>query len=103
MTASTRRRPGARCIVLRHRDDESHNSGSNNPAQDFLELYQLAVDFTTPANTAPTCPVNIPIAEFARNLNGADRVPTPFPQPSGQKLDPLREPVHEPSCLPQLR
>lgn len=83
---------GARGIFLRHRDDESHNAGSNNPTQDFLELYQLAVDFTTPANTVLTGPVQIPIAEFSSNLNGLTAF-NAFPQPSGQKLDPLREPV----------
>lgn len=83
---------GARGIFLRHRDDESHNSGSNNPTQDFLELYQLAVDFTTPANTVLTGPVQIPIAEFSSNLNGLTAF-NAFPQPNGQKLDPLREPV----------
>ncbi|GMV29990.1 MAG: hypothetical protein AMXMBFR59_21150 [Rhodanobacteraceae bacterium] len=83
---------GARGIFLRHRDDESHNAGSNNPTQDFLELYQLAVDFTTPANTVLSGPVSIPIAEFSSNLNGLTAF-NAFPQPSGQKLDPLREPV----------
>ncbi|TDR47455.1 hypothetical protein DFR29_102115 [Tahibacter aquaticus] len=83
---------GARGIFLRHRDDESHNAGSNNPTQDFLELYQLAVDFTTPANTALTGPLQIPIAEFSSNLNGLTAF-NAFPQPGGQKLDPLREPV----------
>ncbi|HSX61701.1 MAG TPA: hypothetical protein VLF18_16025, partial [Tahibacter sp.] len=83
---------GARGIFMRHRDDESHNSGSNNPTQDFLEVYQLAVDFTTPANTVLSGPVNIPIAEFSSNLNGLTAF-NAFPQPSGQKLDPLREPV----------
>lgn len=83
---------GARGIFLRHRDDESHNAGSNNPTQDFLELYQLAVDFTTPANTVLTGPVQIPIAEFSSNLNGLTAF-NAFPQPGGQKLDPLREPV----------
>lgn len=79
-------------IFMRHRDDESHNAGSNNPTQDFLELYQLRVDFATPANTTLTGPVSIPIAEYSSNLNGLTAF-NAFPQPSGQKLDPLREPV----------
>ncbi|HJU38087.1 MAG TPA: hypothetical protein VJ724_00845, partial [Tahibacter sp.] len=75
----------ARGIFMRHRDDEAHNAGSNNPAQDFLELWQLDVDFTTPANTALTGPVTIPIAEFSSNLNGLTAF-NAFPQPNGQKL-----------------
>jgi hypothetical protein len=82
----------ARGIFMRHRDDESHNAGSNNPTQDFLELWQLKIDFTTPANTALTGPLSIPIAEFSSNLNGLTAF-NAFPQPGGQKLDPLREPI----------
>lgn len=82
----------ARGIFMRHRDDEAHNAGSNNPTQDFLELWQLKVDFTTPANTALTGPATIPIAEFSSDLNGLTAF-NAFPQPNGQKLDPLREPI----------
>ncbi|UXI68398.1 immune inhibitor A domain-containing protein [Tahibacter amnicola] len=83
---------GAPGIFLRHRDDESHNAGSNNPNQDFLELWHLKPDFTTPANTVLTGPVSIPVAEFSSNLNGLTAFEA-FPQPSGQLLDPLREPI----------
>ncbi|AVP99549.1 hypothetical protein C7S18_21275 [Ahniella affigens] len=79
-------------LFMRHRDDESHNPGSNNPTQDFLEIVQLDVDFTTPANTVLTGPVQVPISEFSSNLNGLTAF-NAFPQPNGQKLDPLREQV----------
>ena len=43
--------PGSPAYVMRHRDDEVHNVGSNDPTRDFLELYQFTIDFTTPANS----------------------------------------------------
>lgn len=79
-------------LFMRHRDDESHNAGSNNPTQDFLEVYNLTVDWATPANTTLVGPQNIAIAEFSSNLNGLTAF-NAFPQPNGQQLDPLREPV----------
>lgn len=89
---------GAPGIIMRHRDDEVHNAGSNNPTQDFVDIYQLAVDFATPANTTLTGPFAVAIAEFSSNLNGLSAF-NAFPQPTlagapnGQKLDPLRETV----------
>jgi hypothetical protein len=83
---------GSPGIFMRHRDDESHNSGSNNPAADFLELFEMSVDWTTPANTTVTGPTQIQIAEFSSNLNGLSAFEA-FPQPSGTRLDPLRETV----------
>ena len=83
---------GSPGIFLRHRDDEVHNASNNNPASDYLDLWQLHVDFATPANTVLTGPVALPIAEFSSNLNGL-MVFNAFPQPNGQKLDPLREPL----------
>jgi hypothetical protein len=80
---------GAPGIFIRHRDDESH--GGNN-AMDFLEIFHLDVDFGTPANTVLTGPISIPITDFSSNLNGLTAF-NAFPQPNGQKLDPLREVV----------
>lgn len=84
---------GAPGIVMRHRDDEAHNAGSNNPNNDFLELWQLTMNWvpTTPVGTLT--PVHqIPISEFSSRLNGLTAF-NAFPQPSGQRLDPLREPI----------
>lgn len=83
---------GAPGIFMRHRDDESHNSGNNNPAEDYLELWELDVDFATPANTVLSPVQQIAIAEIDSNLNGLTAFQA-FPQPSGQRLDPLRETV----------
>lgn len=79
-------------LFMRHRDDEAHNAGSNNPTQDFLELYRLRVDWTTPSNSAITGPQTFTIAEFSSNLNGLSAFEA-FPQPGGIRLDPLRETV----------
>ena len=46
---------GAPGYFIRHRDDESHNSGSNNPGQDFVEIWEFDVDFATPGT--PRSPV----------------------------------------------
>ncbi len=82
---------GSPHYVMRHRDDESHNAGSNDVTRDFLEVWEFRVDFTTPANTTLTGPLNIAVAEFDSNLCGL----TSFncvPQPSTTvRLDPLRE------------
>lgn len=83
---------GAPGLFMRHRDDEAHNAGSNNPTADFLELFEFNVDWTTPANSSIVGPITFQIAEFSSNLNGLTAF-NAFPQPNGQKLDPLREPV----------
>lgn len=82
-------------IFMRHRDDEAHNAGSNNPNEDYIELYEFAVDWTTPANSAITGPTTFAVPEFSSNLNGLTAFQA-FRQPpagTGQRLDPLRETV----------
>ena len=84
---------GAPGLFFRHRDDEVHNAGSNDPTQDFLEIWEFSVDWDTPANSTFTGPINIPIAEIESELCGLTAfacVPMPG---SGTQLDPLREPV----------
>ncbi len=77
-------------IFMRHRDDEAHNPGTNDPAQDFLEIWQLGVDWDTPGNSFFVGPGNIPIAEIDSELCGFVSFNC-FQQPNGQRLDPLRE------------
>ena len=81
---------GAGGLFMRHRDDEAHNAGSNNPSQDFLEVWQFQVNWTTPASSTFTQVATIAVAEFDSALCGL----TSFncvPQPgSGTTLDPLR-------------
>jgi hypothetical protein len=83
---------GSPGIFMRHRDDEVHNPAPNDPLRDFLQLYEYRVDWTTPANSSITGPIAVPIAEFSSNLNGLSAFEA-FPQPSGTRLDPLRETV----------
>ena len=80
-------------IFMRHRDDEAHNSGSNNPNEDYLELWQLAMNWAPATPVGTLTPVHrIAVAEFNSRINGLTAF-SAFPQPNGQKLDPLREPV----------
>lgn len=80
-------------IIMRHRDDEAHNAGSNNPDKDFLELWQLNMDWAPATPVGTLTPVHqIEISEFSSRLNGLTAFQA-FPQPSGQRLDPLREPI----------
>jgi PKD repeat protein len=78
---------------LRHRDDEVHNSGSNNASQDYVELWQYQADFNTTSNSSFTKVADIPVAEFDSSLCGLTSFSC-FPQSgSNTKLDPLREVV----------
>ncbi|HEX7768976.1 MAG TPA: hypothetical protein VF422_03000, partial [Dokdonella sp.] len=89
---------GAPGIFIRSNDDERNYPASNDPSQDFLQLFTLTVDFTTPANTVLAGPVSVPEAEW----NSLFSVPGGFGaihQPTtSQLLDPLFEvpmvPVH---------
>jgi hypothetical protein len=76
---------------MRHRDDEVHNFGNNDPSQDFVEVWEINVDFANPANSALTGPFNIPVADFDSDLCGLLSFEC-FAQPtSSVGLDPLRE------------
>jgi PKD repeat protein len=78
---------------LRHRDDEVHNSSSNNPNEDYVELWQFDADFNNTANSSFTKVVDIPVAEFDSSLCGLTSFSC-FPQSgSSSDMDPLREVV----------
>ena len=78
-------------IFMRHRDDEVHNAGSNDPAQDFLEVWEFHTDFDTPANSSFGKLIDIPISEIDSDLCGLLAFQC-FPQPgTTTTLDPLRE------------
>ncbi|MEO1997947.1 MAG: pre-peptidase C-terminal domain-containing protein, partial [Planctomycetaceae bacterium] len=82
---------GAAAIFMRHRDDEVHNVGTNDPSQDFLEIWEFDTDFDTPANSSFTQILDLPVAEFDSDLNGLFAFEA-FPQPgTATLLDPLRE------------
>jgi hypothetical protein len=82
---------GSPNYFMRHRDDEAHNPGSNNPERDFLEIWEFSVDFVTPGNSSFSGPINIPVTEFDSELCGFVSFQC-FPQPgTATTLDPLRE------------
>lgn len=84
---------GSPNYFMRHRDDEVHNPGSDDPTQDFLEIWEFAVDFVTPANSTFSLATTIPVAEFDSDLCGLFSFEC-FRQPgTATGLDPLREVV----------
>ena len=90
---------GAPGIFIRDNDDERNSPGANDPAHDFLELFALHVDFTTPANTSLSGPVRIAENEFNSEFTITDGGFGAIHQPgTAQTLDPLLEvpmvPVH---------
>ena len=82
--------PGAPAVYLRHRDDEVHDPGSNDPTRDFLELWEFHVDWANPAQSTFTGPTRIPVAEFSSELCTTLGRQC-FPQPNGLQLDSMRE------------
>ena len=81
---------GAPALYLRHRDDEVHDPGSNDPTRDFLELWQFHVDWASPAQSSFTGPTRIAVAEFSSELCTTLGRQC-FPQPNGLQLDSMRE------------
>ena len=80
---------GSPNFFMRHRDDEVHNVGANDPAQDFVEVWEFRVNFA--GGSTFTGPSNIPVAEFSSELCGLTSFNC-FPQPgTTRRLDPLRE------------
>jgi subtilisin-like proprotein convertase family protein len=82
--------PGAPGIFMRHYDDEAH-SGAPVPSTDRLEMWEMDVDWTTPANTTVTALPSITITDFNSwftNYSTFFSVPQPA---SGTRLDPIRE------------
>ncbi|MAE65993.1 MAG: hypothetical protein CMJ18_17110 [Phycisphaeraceae bacterium] len=76
---------------MRHRDDEAHAPGGNDPTRDFLEIWQFRADFETPANAGFTQIADVPVAEFESDLCGLVSFEC-VPQPgTSVTLDPLRE------------
>ena len=84
---------GDGAYFMRHRDDELHNPGANNPNNDFLELWQFRVDFNTPANSTYSQIATIPVAEFDSNFTRSPLFQGfgSIQQPNGTRLDPVPE------------
>lgn len=82
---------GVKPIVARHRDDELNNGASANGTADYLDLYELTIDWTTPANTSYTKLPSVAVTEFNSWMNGLDTLSI-VPQPgTTTRLDASRE------------
>lgn len=91
---------GAPGLFIRHFDDEAHDPGNNDPFNDFLQIWEFAVDWVVTANSSITGPIDIAVAEFDSHLCGFTDFEC-FPQPGTDvTLDPLREAVMN---LPKYR
>ncbi len=76
--------------LMRHVDTEPHQVPAP-PGVDYLEVWEYAIDWLTPANTTLTGPTSIAVSEFDSSLCGLTSFSC-FPQPgSAFGLDPLRE------------
>ena len=83
---------GRKQLLARHRDDEAHDGSSASATQDFIELFEINIDWNTPANSAITTLPRIPITEFNswfRNYSTFATVPQPGSNTA--RLDPIRE------------
>lgn len=82
---------GAPGLFIRDNDDERNNPSSNDPDHDFLELFTLTVDWTTPANTALAGPVQVPESEFDSEFQVGGGFGAIHQPGTTQTLDPLLE------------
>ncbi len=84
---------GSPGMLFRQRDDEVHNAGSNNSTEDYLEIWNFDVDFSSPGSSTLTKAQDIAMAEFESELCGLSSFEC-APQPgTANGLDPLREVV----------
>ena len=82
---------GAAPILARHNDDEAHAGAGANSSADFIDLYQLNINWTTPASSSVTTLPRIQMTEFNSWLRGYSTFAS-VPQPSSaSRLDPIRE------------
>ncbi len=82
---------GAPGIFMRHNDDEAH--GTPVPATDFLEMWEMDVDFVTPANTTVSTLPNILITDFNSWMVNYSTFFTTSQPGSGTLLDAIREAI----------
>ncbi|MEM1207253.1 MAG: hypothetical protein AAGN66_28725, partial [Acidobacteriota bacterium] len=82
---------GSPNYMMRHRDDESHNPGSANSSEDYLEIFEYTANFS--GSPTLTGPISIPVAEFDSTLCGLTSFSCIQQPGTGTRLDPLREPI----------
>lgn len=77
---------GAKATIMRVGDD----AWGTSVGPDHLELFEMNIDWTTPANSAMTGPIKLNTAAYNSRLCtfGASKC---IPQPTGTKLDPLSD------------
>ena len=82
---------GRKQVLARHRDDEAHDGASANASNDFIELFELNIDWNNAANSSITALPRVAITEFNswfRDYSSFATVPQPG---STSRLDPIRE------------
>jgi hypothetical protein len=91
MMGTTAPPSGAPIILARHNDDEAHSGTSANTTQDFIDLFSLNLNWTTPSSSSITTLPRIAISEFNSWFRDYSTFAT-VPQPSStSRLDPIRE------------
>lgn len=83
---------GAKPLLARHVDDEIHNPSQNDPTRDWLELFELSLDFNTPANSQLIGPIAVTVDEFDSAIGSAENVDG-IRQPNNSQVDSVREPI----------
>lgn len=77
---------GAPGMIMRMADD-----GWAGVTQDRLEIFELTLDFTTPANSSLSAAINLPTQPFDTELNGFTAFSAIAQPGTTLELDPLRE------------
>jgi len=78
-------------ILMRHYDDEAHDSASADPNTDLLKMFAFTVDWDTPANSSFSELAPITITDFNSWLVNYS-IFYSVPQPgTSSRLDPIRE------------
>jgi hypothetical protein len=91
VSGSTPPPAGAPGLFGRDNDDERNNPGNNDPTKDFIELFAMHVDWTTPGNTTLTGPIRVDEAEFDSEFNVTSGFGAIHQPNTSQTLDPLLE------------
>jgi Bacterial pre-peptidase C-terminal domain len=82
---------GSNFILARHNDDEAHAGASADTTKDFVDLFSLNVNWTTPTSSTLSALPKINISEFNSWFVDYSTFAT-VPQPgTTSKLDPIRE------------
>jgi len=84
---------GAPGILLRHRDDEVHNTTDIDPSADFIDIYEITVDFDDEMNSSIAGPFPLPLSEFDSDLCGTFTFNCVQQPGSGVILDSVAEPI----------